>query len=159
MMSRVALALVLLSPFSAAETLTMLTEVTSKMQPGTAFQAQDSSGRIYSGHIVTKRARRLRRNGSMLLVFDQPVHVTNSDPEGLLRGRISKKRLMLQIGAGTLAAKLADDSIEGVIGPGRARYVGLGALAATFLISRGAEARLHVGDHIEVEESPDRQRQ
>src|SRR3954467_12974000 len=91
-------AILLMCVVAPAQTLTMLTEATSKMPSGTSFQARDESGHLYRGHLVCRRAGRLLRRGSMTLVFDDPLHVVNSDPEGIIRPRLSKKRLALQIG-------------------------------------------------------------
>lgn len=150
--TRITITVLLLSLLASGETLTMLTELTSKMPTGTVFKARDSAGRIYSGYIVTRHARRMLRNGEMMLVFDQPVRLVNRDSEGQIHGKPSKKRLALQIGAASLLGKLVDDSVDGMIGPGKARYVGLGLAVSAAVLQKGSEAKLRAGDLIEVEQ-------
>jgi hypothetical protein len=86
-------------------------DLSSKLLTGTVFTAEDSTRKIYHGHVVTHPARRLLRRGSMRLVFDDPVvPVTN---EGVVRAG-NKKRL-LKLGGSLAAAKLADDAVDGII--------------------------------------------
>jgi hypothetical protein len=143
--------LILLSAGASAQTLTMLTEATSKMPSGTSFQARDKSGHLYHGHLVCRRAGRLLRRGSMTLVFDDPLHVVNSDPEGIIRPRLSKKRLALQLGGSALAGKVVDDSIDRSVAPWTARYIGLAVTVVAILWQRGSDAKLQPGDTVDVE--------
>jgi hypothetical protein len=143
--------LILLSAGASAQTLTMLSEATSKMPSGTSFQARDESGHLYRGHLVCRRAGRLLRRGSMTLVFDDPLHVVNSDPEGIIRPRLSKKRLALQLGGSALAGKVVDDSIDRAVAPGKARYIGLAVTVVAIFWQRGSDAKLQPGDTVDVE--------
>jgi len=62
---------------------------------------------------------------------------------------------LLKLGASLAAAKLADDSVDGAIGAGKARYVGAVVALALIAFQKGGEVRLHRGDTFEVE--PDRE--
>jgi len=128
-------------------TLTLQEDLSSKLPTGTVFTAEDSTGKIYHGHVVTHPARRLLRRGSIRLVFDDPVvPVTN---EGVLRA--GNKMRLLKLGGSLAAAKLADDAVDGVIGATKARYVAIAVSAALIIFQKGGEAKLHKGDTIEVE--------
>ena len=154
-MSRVAFVLLLLvltsGTMSSAQTVTLVLqeEVSSKLPTGTTFTAMDTAGKIYHGHVVTHRARRFLRRGSMTLVFDEPVSPVTKDPEGVFRA--GNKMRLLKLGSSLAAAKLADDAADGAIGATKARYVGLAAGVALMLLQKGGEAKLHKGDTIEVE--------
>ena len=128
-------------------TLTLQEDLSSKLPTGTAFTAEDSTGKIYHGHVVTHPARRLLRRGSMRLLFDDPVvPVTN---EGVFRA--GNKMRLLKLGGSVAAGKLADDAVDGTIGATKARYVAAAVGAALIIFQKGGEARLHQGDTIEVE--------
>lgn len=129
-------------------TLHLTRDLSSKMATGTPFEARDDSGKIYHGHLITHRARRMMRNGSMLLVFDEPVKPVTRDREGAYRG--GNKVRLLKLGGSLGLAKLADDSVDGTIGATKARYVGASVALAFLLFTKGEEARLHAGDTIEV---------
>jgi hypothetical protein len=132
-------------------TLTLQEDLSSKLPTGTVFTAEDSTRKIYHGHVVTHPARRLLRRGSMRLVFDDPVvPVTN---EGVLRA--GNKMRLLKLGGSLAAAKLADDAVDGVIGATKARYVAIAVSAALIIFQKGGEAKLHKGDTIEVEPGRD----
>jgi len=154
-MARVAFALVLfvitLGTMSSAQNLMLVLEedISSKLPSGTTFTARDSAGTIYHGHLVTHRARRFLRRGSMILVFDEPVVVVTKDAEGIFRA--GNKIRFLKLGASLAAAKLADDAVDGAIGATKARYVGLVAGVALMAFQKGGEAKLHRGDTIEIE--------
>src|SRR5579863_3507828 len=145
--------LFLLSIHVSAQTVTLrlTSEISSKMPSGTPFEARDSSGKIYRGHLVTHPARRMMRNGSMLLVFDDDVKAANNDPEGVFRG--GNKVRLLKLGGSLALAKLADDSVDGAIGATKARYVGAAAAIGFLLFTKGQEAKLHAGDTVDVSPS------
>src|SRR3954471_5164598 len=128
---------------------TLLQDLTSKMPSGAAFTAQDTSGTIYKGHLITHPARRLLRRGTMVLVFDAPIVPVTADPEGVIRA--GNKTRMLKLGASLAAAKLADDAVDGAIGASKARYIGAAISAALIIFQKGGEAKLHAGDTIEIE--------
>jgi hypothetical protein len=130
-------------------TLTLQNDISSKMSTGTAFTAQDSSGRVYSGHVVTHPARRLLRRGWMTLVFDDPVVSVTKDREGVYRA--GNKMRLLKLGVSLAAGKLADDAVDTTIGASKARYVAAGVGAALIILQKGGEATLHKGDTFEVE--------
>jgi hypothetical protein len=89
----------------------------------------------------------------MILVFDEPLELVNSDQEGVIRPRLIKKRLALQIGASAAAGKLMDDSVDTAIGPSKARYFGFAVTALAIFWQRGSDAKLQPGDTIEVQPS------
>ena len=130
-------------------TLTLWEDLSSKLPTGTAFTARDTEGKVYNGHVVTHPARRLLRRGSMILVFDDPVVPVTKDPEGVFRA--GNKMRLLKLGGSLLAAKLADDAVDGAIGASKARYVAVGVAAGLIIFQKGGEANLHKGDTIDVE--------
>ena len=152
MHNRIILVFVMIAPIMGAAQTTRLSlqqDLSSKLPSGTEFSAEDSTGRIYRGYIVTHPARRLLRRGSLLLVFKDPVIAITKDREGVIRP--GNKMRLLKLGGSMAAAKLADDSVDGAIGATKARYVG-GAVAALLAIfQKGGEAKLHAGDTIDVE--------
>ena len=118
------------------------------MPTGTLFEARDSAGKIYHGHVVTHPARRMMRNGSMLLVFDEQVKAITNDREGTIRG--GNKVRLLKLGGSLALAKLADDAVDGAVGATKARYVGAAVGIGFLLFTKGEEAKLHAGDTIDV---------
>ncbi len=134
---------------SQSTTLTLLEDLSSKLPTGSLFTARDEQGKVYSGHLVTHRARRLLQRGSMSLVFDEPVVPITKDPEGVFRP--GNKMRLLKLGGSLAAAKLADDSVDATIGAGKARYVAMAVGAALIVFQKGGEAHLHRGDTIDVE--------
>lgn len=142
--------LFLLSLHLSAQTITLrlASEVSSKMPTGTPFQARDDAGHLYNGHLVTHRARRMLRNGSMLLVFDEELKPVTKDREGAFHG--GNKVRLLKLGGSLGLAKLADDSVDESIGATKARYVGAAAAIGFLLFTKGEEARLHAGDTVVV---------
>ena len=139
----------LLSVAVGAQPLTLLTPVSSKMPTGSEFRAVDSSGRIHAGTLITRPARRFLRRGSVLLRFYEPMHVVTSDPEGVIRAGREKQLILL--GTTPLIAKIADDSVDSVIGGGKARWVALGASILFMALVKGGEVHLKPGDTLEVE--------
>jgi hypothetical protein len=130
--------------------LTLVSDVSSKMRTGTPFQAKDASGKIYHGHLVTHPARRMMRNGWMMLEFDEPVIAVTNDAEGRLRA--GNKVRLLKVGGSLALAKLADDCVDGATGATRARFVGAAVSAAFLIFTKGEEAKLHAGDTVDVED-------
>jgi hypothetical protein len=150
-MRTISLLLLLTLPLSAQTvTLRLTADLSSKMPTGTPFQAKDDKGNIYHGHLVTHCARRMMRNGSMLLVFDEQIKPITNDSEGAFRG--GNKIRLLKLGGSLGLAKLADDAVDGAIGAKKARFVGAAAAIGFLLFTKGEEARLHAGDTIEVSE-------
>jgi hypothetical protein len=137
------------SAISAAQTvtLTLQEDLSSKLPTGSMFTARDAMGKIYHGHVVTHPARRLLRRGSMKLVFDDPVAPIKD--EGVLRA--GNKMRLLKLGGSLALGKLADDSVDGAIGAGKARYVAAAVGATLIVLQKGGEARLHRGDTVDVE--------
>jgi len=140
---------VALSAISQAQTitLTLQEDISSKLPTGTIFTASDAAGKIYRGHVVTHRARRILRRGSMRLVFDDRVAPTKD--EGVVRP--GKKMRLLKLGSSLALAKMADDSVDGAIGAGKARYVAAAVGVTLIVVQKGGEAKLHKGDTIDVE--------
>jgi hypothetical protein len=130
-------------------TLVLQEDLSSKFPTGSTFTAKDSTGKIYHGHIVTHRARRFLRRGSLTLIFEEPVSPVTKDAEGVFRA--GNKMRLLKLGGSLAAAKLADDAVDSTIGAAKARYVGLGAAVALLTLQKGGEVKLHKGDTIEVE--------
>jgi hypothetical protein len=140
---------VALSLASVAQPLTLLTPINSKMPSGSEFRAVDGTGRIYAGTLITRPARRFLRRGSVLLRFYDPVHVVNSDPEGVIRA--GRKKQLIFLGTTPLIAKIVDDSVDGAIGGGKSRFVALGASILFIALVKGGEVHLKPGDKLEVE--------
>jgi hypothetical protein len=142
---------VALATISAAQTttLTVTADLSSRLPTGTVFTAKDASGKVYQGYLVTHRARRMLRSGSMILVFMDPVVLVAKDPEGVIRG--GNKMRLLKLGGSLAVAKLADDAIDGAVGASKARYFAAGVSAMLIALQKGEEAKLHAGDTIEVE--------
>jgi hypothetical protein len=130
-------------------TLTLQEDLSSKLPTGAQFTARDAAGKLYHGHLVTHPARRLLRRGSMILVFDDPIVPVTRDREGVFRA--GNKMRLLKLGGSFAAAKLADDAVDGAIGPTRARYVGAAVSAALIIFQKGGEAKLHKGETVDVE--------
>jgi len=127
-------------------TLSLASEVSSKLPTGTSFralleepaakdgQAVLPKGTVFEGHLKTVHARRPMRSGLVFMVFDRmilpdaPVQAisanitatdsdaVNTGAEGQLRPTVSKKRLVFQLGGTVLAAKLSDDLSEAIGG-------------------------------------------
>jgi hypothetical protein len=85
----------------------------------------------------------------MILVFDDPVVPVAKDREGVFRA--GNKMRLLKLGGSLAAAKLVDDSVDGVIGASKARYPAAAVGLMLIIFQKGGEARLHVGDTIDVE--------
>ena len=127
-------------------TLSLASEVSSKLPNGASFRALLDSpairdgqtvlpkGTIFEGHLKTVHARRPMRSGSVFMVFEQMIvpgtpakivsanvasvesDAVKTNTEGQLRPTISKKRLVFQLGGTALAAKLSDDLSEAIGG-------------------------------------------
>lgn len=130
-------------------TLALQEDLSSKLPTGSPFTAKDSEGKIYHGHVVTHRARRFLRRGSLTLVFEEPVLPVTKEAEGVFRA--GNKMRLLKLGGSLAVAKLADDAVDSTIGAAKARYVGLAAAAALIALQKGGDVKLHQGDTIEVE--------
>lgn len=146
---RVLAAIVVFSGIVSAQTLTLLTPVSSKMPTGSEFRAVDDSGKVYAGTVVARAARRFLRRGSVMLRFSDPVHLINADPEGVIRP--GRKRQLIFLGSTPLIAKIADDSVDGAIGGGKSRLVALGASILFLGLVKGGDVHLKVGDKLEVQ--------
>jgi hypothetical protein len=134
-----------------AETGTLLTLATSRMATGTAFRIRgNDSNIVYTGTLVTHRAKNFFRRGSLAFKFDQ-AHTTslNSRSEGVLKK--GRKKQIVVLAASSLAAKLADDSVDGTIGAGKARYVGAASALAMMLFTNGGDVRLKPGFQVEID--------
>jgi hypothetical protein len=145
------LATIVLATIAFAQTtaLTLQQDLSSKMPSGSAFTAKDSSGKLYTGHLITHPARWFLRRGSMVLVFDDPVVPITPDREGVFRA--GNKMRLLKLGGSIAAGKLIDDSVDTAIGATKARYIAFGVTAALMMIQKGGEVKLHAGDTIDVE--------
>ncbi len=141
--------LLAISALAAAQPLTLLTPISSKMPSGTEFRAVDDCGKVYAGTVIAHPARRFLRRGSVLLRFSDPVHLVNSDAEGVIRP--GRKRQFVLLGSTPLIAKIADDSVDGVIGGGKSRFVSLGASFLFLAIFKGGEVHLKPGDKLEIQ--------
>src|SRR6266436_6175977 len=84
---------------------------------------------------------------AFLLTF--VIVLVTIDREGVLRA--GNKMRLLKLGGSLLAAKLADDAVDGAIGASKARYVAVGVAAALIIFQKGGEVKLHKGDTIDVE--------
>jgi len=127
-------------------TLSLISEVSSKLPSGSAFQAMLEQeiavngqtilpkGTLLEGHLQTFHARHMMRPGSLFMAFEravlpdgavQPVtlslisadsNAVKSDSEGRLHPALSKKRLLVQFGGAALAAKFGDDLAQVAVG-------------------------------------------
>ena len=117
----------------------LVSEVSSKLPNGSAFQARLDEplikdgqqvlpkGTVFEGHLQTRRARHAMRPGSMFMMFDRVLvpsgrvqavsaslltvdnDAVKTDREGGLHPALSKRRLLIQLGGTALAAKFGDD--------------------------------------------------
>jgi hypothetical protein len=112
-----ALAVLLVSSAARAETCTLQTYASSWMATGTPFSVKCPSG-VYSGHLVSTRARRFFRRGHMMLVFDQPVTLQSkkaADEGKIQPGRGRQIANMLTAGGVGIGAKDLTDGLSGVV--------------------------------------------
>ena len=142
-----AFALILCSSSAVGENCTLLTKAGSKMGDGAAFSCIADSGKTHKGVLVTKRAKNFFRRGTLMFRFDEPLAVVGSS-EG--RFKASRKMQAITLGAALSAAKIADDSVEGAIGAGKARYVGLGAAMIAMFCLRGGDVTLKPGYTLQI---------
>ena len=135
-----------------AETWTLDSDVSSRMPDGTRFSCHDVTGAIHAGRIVARKANRFTlRRGTLRLEFDQPYIAISRDNEGTFTpGRL---RQIVRVGSSLTVAKLADDLVDTALGPGKARYVGLGAGALVFFLQSNGDVRLRAGTKVEVQPS------
>ena len=149
--ARLLLALLMVAVSAPAETGTLLTLATSRMPTGTAFKIRgNDSNIVYTGTLVTHPAKNFFRRGSLAFKFDQ-AHTTCSKDgsEGVFeKGR---KRQILVLAGSSIAAKLADDSVDGAIGAGKARYVAAAAALAIMLFTNGGDVQLKPGVQVEID--------
>ena len=64
----------------------------------------------------------------------RPAVVAPDHPDAPRSERHKWLRRVITIGSSSLAAKVADDSCDFIVGPTKARYVGAAAFATTFVI-------------------------
>ena len=132
---------------------TLMNEVSSKMTSGTAFRAKDEvSGKVYTGRVITQKARNFLRRGWIRLSFDQPIRLVDSSGEGVMHP--SRKKQIILLGTTPLIAKIADDAVDTSIGAGKARLVAAGAAGIALLFMNGGNITLKPGYKLKVE--PDR---
>ena len=144
--------LLLLAITASAEPtyLTLLNEVSSKMATGSPFSARDeASGKIYTGYVVTQKARNFLRRGWIRLTFDEPIRVVDPTGEGVFHP--GHKRQIILVGTTPLIAKLADDAVDTSIGSGKARVVGAAAGAGALFFMKGGNITLKPGYKLQVE--------
>ena len=163
--------------------LTLLSALSSKSPKASEFRARLEEsvqvdgevllpqGTLFEGHVEPRPARRMIRSGALRLVFDRmvlpdgTVRFTNTsltsidykgvktDSEGTVRPRLSKKRLLVQVGGALLIAKVGDDLSEVAIATvtkNGARFFGLGAAVAFVLLQKGGEVKVPQGTGIEI---------
>ena len=143
-----AFSLIFCSTLAVAENCTLLTKASSKMEYGTAFSCIADSGKTHKGILVTRRAKNLFRRGTLMFRFDEPIAIVGSNEGQFKAGR---KMQAITLGTALSAAKVADDSVEGAIGAGKARYVGLGAATIAMFCLHGGDVSLKPGDKLEIE--------
>jgi hypothetical protein len=128
-------------------------------------------GTIFEGHTEAVPARRLNRAARLRLVFEKlrlpdgsirianlslaegTIASQNVDSEGVIRPRLSKKRLLVDIGVGALIAKLADDISEvasASVSKNKARLAGAGAVGGFILLQRGTNVKIPAGTPLDV---------
>ena len=132
---------------------TLMNEVSSKMKSGESFTAKDeASGKVYTGRIITQRARNFLRRGWIRLSFDQPIRLVDPNGEGTMHP--SRKKQLILLGTTPLIAKIADDAVDVSIGAGKARLVAAGAAGIALFFMNGGNITLKPGYKLQVE--PDR---
>jgi len=164
-------------------TLTLVTNLSSRLPDGTSFAAELKQpfnvnsttllpvGTRFEGKVRSQQARRLNRSGWLRLVFgdvrlpDGTVRCISAfssdieksglrvDSEGTIHPRLTKRRVVLELGAVLLIGKVADDTAEIIItglGVGAARYIGMGSGLAFLLIQKGKEIKIPQGTKIEL---------
>ncbi len=133
--------------------LTLTTEVSSKMASGSPFRAVDeATGQVYTGRVISQKARSFLRRGWIRLSFDQSIRLVDSQGEGTLAAGHRKQIILL--GTTPLFAKVIDDAVDTNIGPGKARLVALGGVGVALCFMNGGNITLKPGYKLTVE--PDR---
>jgi hypothetical protein len=120
------------------------------MATGTPFSVDCPSG-MYSGHLVTKPARRFFRRGHMMLVFDLPVTLQpkNADDEGKIQpGRRKQIASMLMDGGVGIGAKDLTDGLSGAIF--KSWYMIPASCVTLAFFSNGGDVNLKRGDKLEI---------
>lgn len=84
----------------------------------------------------------------MLLRFDENVRLVHGT-EGTFKA--SHKMQIAVAGGSTLAAKLADDVVDGAIGARKARYVGAASALMVMFFTNGGNVSLRPGCQLELE--------
>jgi hypothetical protein len=163
--------------------LTLMSAVSSKLPKDSPFTAKLDQpvqidgqvllpqGTVFQGHVDPTPARRMVRAGALRLVFDRLVlpdgsvrttklsltsidcRKVKTDAEGKIRPRLSKKRLLFQVGGAALIAKVSDDLSEvaaASVTKNSARFFGLAGAAAFLLLQKGGEVKVPEGTGIEV---------
>ena len=145
------LAVILISNAAFAETCTLQTYASSWMATGTPFSVKCPSG-VYSGHLVSTRARRFFRRGHMMLAFDQPValHSKNERDEGRIQtGRGRQIANMLMDGGVGIGTKDLTDGLSGAVF--KSWYMIPVSCVALAFFSNGGDVNLKPGDKLEIE--------
>jgi hypothetical protein len=132
---------------------TLMNEVSSKMKSGESFTAKDeTSGRVYTGRVITQRARNFLRRGWIRLSFDQSIRLVDPNGEGVMHP--NRKKQLILLGTTPLIAKIADDTVDASLGAGKARLVAAGAAGVALFFMNGGNITLKPGYKLQVE--PDR---
>ena len=145
-----ALAIFLISSAAFAESCTLQTYASSWMTTGTPFSVMCPSG-VYSGHLVSTRARRFFRRGHMMLVFDQPVMVYSkkeSDEGKIQPGRGRQIVNMLTTGGVGIGTKDLTDGLSGVVF--KSWYMIPVSCVTLAFFSNGGDVNLKPGDKLEI---------
>ena len=145
-----ALAVFLVSSAAFAETCTLQTYAFSWMATGTPFSVKCPSG-VYSGHLVSTRARRFFRRGNLMLVFDQPlmVHTKNEADEGKIQaGRGRQIATILTTGGVGIGTKDLTDGLSGVVF--KSWYMIPISCVTLAFFSNGGDVSLKPGDKLEI---------
>jgi hypothetical protein len=146
MVTNLLLALALCVPASA-QTLTLLTPISSKIPQG-KFEAKDAAGQTYHGTFISQKAGRFLRRGSVQLRFDESLAIVNNNSEGTIRA--GRKKQLIVLGSSLALAKIADDSVDAAIGASKARLVALPVALTLLFLERGGEVKLDPGYEFEV---------
>ncbi len=145
-----ALAVFLVCSTVFAETCTLQTYASSWMVTGTPFSVKCPSG-VYSGHLVSTRARRFFRRGHMMLTFDQPVMVRSKNEldEGKIQaGRGRQIANMLTTGGVGIGTKDLTDGLSGVVF--KSWYMIPVSCVTLAFFSNGGDVNLKPGDKLEI---------
>jgi hypothetical protein len=106
---------------------------------------------VYSGHLVSTRAKRFFRRGHLMLVFDQPVMVHSkkvSDEGKIQPGRGRQIVNVLTTGSVGIGSKDLMDGLSGAVF--KSWYMIPVSCVTVAFFSNGGDVNLKPGDKLEI---------